>query len=63
MDRIDKDEDGFVTQEELKNWIDYNQKKYILQDVQQQWSTHNPKNKDKITWEEYKKIVYGFMES
>ncbi|MCL4126530.1 UNVERIFIED_CONTAM: hypothetical protein GTU68_061764 [Idotea baltica] len=63
VDKVDADEDGFVTQDELKNWIEYNQKKYIVQDVQQQWNSHNPKNKDNISWEEYKTIVYGFMEN
>ncbi|KAB7501850.1 Calumenin-B [Armadillidium nasatum] len=63
VDKIDNDNDGFVTQEELKNWIEYNQKKYVIEDVRQQWNSHNPKNKDSLTWEEYKKIVYGFMDN
>nr|CAD7200967.1 unnamed protein product [Timema douglasi]CAD7573722.1 unnamed protein product [Timema californicum] len=62
VDKIDKDEDGFVNQEELKDWIQFTQKRYIVDDVERQWKTHNPENKEKITWDEYKKMVYGFMD-
>jgi hypothetical protein len=30
--------------------------------VERQWKAHNPENKEKISWEEYKKMVYGFMD-
>ncbi|KAF4523076.1 hypothetical protein B566_EDAN003088 [Ephemera danica] len=62
VEKIDKDADGQVTQEELKNWIQFTQKRYILDDVDRQWKAHNPENKEKISWEEYKKMVYGFMD-
>uniref|UniRef100_A0A8D8Y725 Reticulocalbin-3 n=1 Tax=Cacopsylla melanoneura TaxID=428564 RepID=A0A8D8Y725_9HEMI len=62
VDKIDKDKDGFVAKEELKDWIQYTQKRYIHNDVENQWRTHNPENKDKISWDEYKKMVYGFMD-
>ncbi|XP_049835861.1 calumenin [Schistocerca gregaria] len=62
VDKIDKDKDGFISQEELKEWIQFTQRRYIVDDVERQWKTHNPDNKDKITWEEYKKMVYGFMD-
>ncbi|PSN37652.1 Calumenin [Blattella germanica] len=62
VDKIDKDADGFVSQEELKDWIQYTQKRYIIDDVERQWKAHNPENKDKLTWDEYKKMVYGFMD-
>lgn len=62
VDKIDKDKDGFVSQEELKEWIQFTQKRYIVDDINRQWQSHNPDNKDKITWEEYKKMVYGFLD-
>lgn len=62
VDKIDKNTDGFVSQEELKDWIQYTQKRYISDDVDRQWKAHNPEAKEKITWAEYKKIMYGFME-
>ena len=63
MDKIDLDKDGSVTELELKKWIEYTQKRYITDDVQRQWNNHNPKNNEKLMWEEYKNVVYGFMDS
>lgn len=63
VDKIDSDSDGLVTQSELKQWIDYTQKRYITDDVKRQWNSHNPKNKPEISWAEYKSVVYGFMDS
>ncbi|XP_011296835.1 calumenin [Fopius arisanus] len=62
VDKIDKDKDGFVTQEELKDWIRYTQQRYIRDDVDRQWKSHNPEDKDTLPWESYKKLVYGFMD-
>ena len=62
MDKIDKDKDGFVTREELKDWIQYTQKRYISDDVDRQWKTHNPEGKEKLSWAEYKKSMYNFLE-
>ncbi|XP_020291575.1 calumenin-B isoform X1 [Pseudomyrmex gracilis] len=58
VDRIDKDKDGYVTQEELKDWIMYTQQRYIRDDVERQWSSHNPEGKEKLPWTEYKNMVY-----
>ena len=62
VDKIDRDLDGKISKEELKSWIQYTQRRYITEDVDRQWKTHNPTGKDTITWEEYKKMVYGFMD-
>ncbi|XP_012250565.1 calumenin [Athalia rosae] len=62
VDKIDKDQDGLVTQEELKDWIKYTQQRYIQDDVERQWTTHNTENKDKLPWKEYRSMVYGFMD-
>ena len=62
VDKIDKDSDGYVTQEELKDWIMYTQQRYIRDDVERQWVSHNPMGKEKLSWTEYKDMVYGDME-
>ncbi|XP_072765035.1 calumenin-B [Anoplolepis gracilipes] len=59
VDKIDDDKDGYVTQEELKDWIMYTQQRYIRDDVERQWRSHNPDGKDKIPWVEYTAMVYG----
>ncbi|XP_063978798.1 calumenin [Diachasmimorpha longicaudata] len=62
VDKIDKDKDGFVTKEELKDWIRYTQLRYIRDDVERQWKSHNPEENDTISWTKYKKLVYEFMD-
>ncbi|KAL4707458.1 hypothetical protein ACJJTC_000102 [Scirpophaga incertulas] len=62
VDRIDTDKDGYVTLVELKDWIKYTQKRYIDEDVERHWKQHNPNNDDTISWETYRKNVYGFMD-
>ena len=62
VDKMDADADGNIELHELKEWIQYTQKKYITDDIDRQWKTHNPEEKDQIAWEDYRKIVYGFMD-
>lgn len=62
VDKIDRDFDSKISREELKAWIQYTQRRYINEDVDRQWFTHNSNNKETIAWEEYKKMVYGFMD-
>lgn len=50
-----------MTHAELKEWIQYTQKRYILDDVDRQWATHNPSQKDQLTWQDYMNVTYGFM--
>lgn len=61
VDKIDKDNDGFVTQEELKEWIKYTQQRYIRDDVERQWKSHNPEDKEKLPWSDYRSMVFGLM--
>ncbi|XP_022909565.1 calumenin [Onthophagus taurus] len=63
VDKIDYNKDGVINHEELRDWIRYTQKRYIMEDVERQWTQHNPENKDQIKWEDYKKLVYGFLDS
>src|SRR5437868_3003999 len=39
VDKIDVDGNGYVTYEELKNWIYKQQKSYIHDDVERQWKS------------------------
>ncbi|XP_033322402.1 calumenin B scf [Megalopta genalis] len=59
VDKMDKDKDGYVNGEELKDWILYTQQRYIRDDVERQWKSHNPKGKEKLPWTEYMAMVYG----
>ncbi|GFY57945.1 calumenin-B [Trichonephila inaurata madagascariensis] len=62
VDKIDKNKDGFVTQEELKDWITYTQAKYITDDVDKQWKLHNEGDKENLDWETFKKVTYNFVD-
>lgn len=61
VDKIDKDKDGYVTGEELKDWILYTRRRYIRDNVERQWKSHNPEGKEKLPWSEYLAMVYGDM--
>ncbi|ELU08024.1 hypothetical protein CAPTEDRAFT_149313 [Capitella teleta] len=60
-DKMDKDADGKVTEEELRNWIRHVQNRYIWSDTERQWNDHDPQD-DKLSWQDYKKRTYGFMD-
>lgn len=59
MDKIDKDHDSFVTEEELQQWIQYVQKKYVLEDTERMWKDHEVES-DQLTWESYRQRTYGY---
>ncbi|XP_042858427.1 calumenin-like [Penaeus japonicus] len=63
VDKIDIDHDSFITEVELKQWIDYTQKRYINDDVKRQWNANNPENTETLHWDDYKNMVYGFMDN
>lgn len=56
--KIDKDGDGQVTEQELKDWIQYVQKRYIVTDTDRMWKDHDVQG-DKLLWSAYKKRTYG----
>lgn len=62
VDKIDNNKDGIVSHEELKDWIRFTQKRYIMEDVERQWKQHNPEDTETLPWESYKKMVYGFLD-
>lgn len=61
VERIDEDKDGYVTVEEMKKWIKHAQKKWIYDDVDRQWKTHDLDEDGEVSWEEYKKATYGYI--
>lgn len=61
MVKIDEDKDGFVTVEELRDWIKFAQKRWIFEDVERQWKGHDLNEDGLISWEEYKNATYGYI--
>ena len=61
VERIDDDKDGYVTVEEMKKWIKHAQKKWIYDDVDRQWTSHDLDEDGVVSWEEYKKATYGYI--
>jgi len=59
VDKIDKDHDGFVTEAELQHWIQYVQKKYVLEDTERMWKDHEVES-DELKWESYRQRTYGY---
>lgn len=61
VERIDEDKDGFVTVEEMKKWIKHAQKRWIYDDVDRQWKSHDLNGDGMVSWEEYKNATYGYV--
>lgn len=60
VDKIDRDKDGFITNQELKDWIAHAQNRYIYENVNKHWRDYDKNKDDKISWEEYKNTTYGY---
>eukprot|EP00062_Callorhinchus_milii_P025435 gi/632986418/ref/XP_007910227.1/ PREDICTED: reticulocalbin-3 isoform X2 [Callorhinchus milii] len=60
VDRIDKNKDGFVTHEELVEWIKRTQNRFIDENVKKHWKEYDLNKDDKVSWEEYKNTTYGY---
>jgi len=60
-DKIDKNGDEKVTEEELRDWIGYVQNRYLRADTDRQWSEQNPDDTPTLFWDAYKLRVYGFV--
>ena len=57
-EKIDKDKNGLVSEDELIDWIKTVQNKYITDDTDRQWKEFD--GDDGLKWEAYKKRTYGF---
>lgn len=61
VDKIDKDKNGAVTADELQEWIKFTQKRYIYEDVERQWKSHELNHDSLLSWNEYQNVTYGFL--
>lgn len=61
VDRIDDDKDGFVTEAEMKQWIKHAQRRWVYEDVDRQFKSHDNDGDNLISWEEYKNATYGYL--
>ena len=61
IEKMDRDKNGEVTEEELTVWIHYVQTKYIYDDTERQWEENDTDKDGRITWDEYSKHTYGFL--
>nr|KAG5695437.1 hypothetical protein BaRGS_033562 [Batillaria attramentaria] len=60
VDKIDKNGDGSVTEEELKEWIQYVQRHYIITDTDRMWKDHQPDDDNVLSWKSYQKRTFGY---
>ena len=61
VDKIDVDGDGHVTEGELEKWIVFTQTRYIREDSDKQFRSHDTDGNNKVHWDEYKQQTYGFL--
>ncbi|XP_041636452.1 calumenin-A [Cheilinus undulatus] len=59
VDQMDKNKDGFISEDELKRWIKDAQQKHIYESVERQWSDFDMNNDGLISWGEYRNVTYG----
>ncbi|PAA94167.1 hypothetical protein BOX15_Mlig000851g1 [Macrostomum lignano] len=59
VDKIDKDNDGMVTEKELSDWIDYISKRYVTEDSRKQFLDYASSPADKLSWDTYKARNFG----
>jgi len=65
VDKIDLDNDGLITVEEMQEWIKLSQARYIDEDTEKQWDNYRQATdgqKDTLDWHEYREAVYGFLD-
>lgn len=62
-DKIDKDQNNQLSEEELSSWIQYVQNRYIRQDTERQWSNYQGTDTNGMTlsWDVYKDRTYGHV--
>ena len=50
----------FKSFEKLREYLCFD--RYTSEDVERQWVQHNQDGKDAIGWEEYRQLLYGFLD-
>lgn len=58
---IDKNADDSITEEELKDHINFMQKRYVANDVERTWKSYSEEKvaSGNLKWEDYREMVYG----
>ncbi|XP_014881002.1 calumenin-A-like isoform X2 [Poecilia latipinna] len=59
VDRIDSNKDDFVSEDELRLWIEAVQSRHMFEDVEHQWSEFDLNQDGLISWDEYRNVTYG----
>jgi Ca2+-binding EF-hand superfamily protein len=59
LKKIDKDNNGLLTEEELRDWVDYIHSKYEWDETDRQMKDHDLDHNGKLTWPEYLEAAYG----
>ncbi|XP_008399936.2 calumenin-A isoform X1 [Poecilia reticulata] len=59
VDRIDSNKDDFVSEDELRLWIEAIQSRHMFEDVEHQWSEFDLNQDGLISWDEYRNVTYG----
>ncbi|CAI4225636.1 unnamed protein product [Auanema sp. JU1783] len=59
--KMDSDGDGFIEEGELKEHINFMQKRYVNNDVERTWKNYKDDKivNGQIKWEDYREMVYG----
>ncbi|VDK44536.1 unnamed protein product [Anisakis simplex] len=59
--KMDSDGDGFLVEKELKDHIEFMQKRYVNNDVDRTWKNYNEDKikEGKLEWKDYREMVYG----
>ncbi|KAG8190050.1 hypothetical protein JTE90_023022 [Oedothorax gibbosus] len=52
-ENIDKNKDGFIVADELKDWLRVLQEKVIQDNVNRQWAYYHPQTEEVLSWEGY----------
>uniref|UniRef100_F7AV16 Reticulocalbin-3 n=1 Tax=Ciona intestinalis TaxID=7719 RepID=F7AV16_CIOIN len=62
--KVDKNEDGSVTEQELEDWVRLTHNKYISEDSDKRFRQLVEENQgEPLHWNNYKKMVYGYGEN
>ncbi|XP_032765706.1 reticulocalbin-2 [Rattus rattus] len=56
--KIDSDSDGFLTENELSQWIQMSFKHYAMQEAKQQFVEYDKNSDGTVTWDEYNVQMY-----
>lgn len=59
--KMDSNGDGFIEENELKDHINFMQKRYVNNDVERTWKNYKAEKivDNKIEWKDYREMVYG----